>query len=593
MNKHIEDYLDYYCKLEYPSYAVLLKGQWGCGKSHFIGLYQRKTDKKFIYISLYGLKEVNQIDDALFQATHPRLGSKGMGLASKIIASSLKSAVKVDLSSGSAYLKKLLSKTKDSILIFDDLERCDIPLKQVFGYLNSFVEHEKRHVIIIADATKFNAQEEYLEIKEKLIGQELEVQLHIKAALENFCSEVKNEACEVFLIRCFDNICSIYIASKYNNLRTLRKFIQDFAYFFSKLPENAKDKSDLLQDILSVLLTTSLEMRSGQITLDQVKIFLEGSLSFVKKEREPKEIVLRNKYSNFLDFSPILGVTLWQDFFRTGILNQDKLHKAVFNTKYFQEESQESWIRLWHSLDLSDEDFEKVKEEVQTELDHCNYRKIPIITHVFGLYLWMSENHLCEMNENKILVFFKTYVNELAKKNELEYIEEGWGDRESYASLAYWSKESSIFQGFCEYLDEIENEMLEESYPSQAQDLLHIMVSDTISFRQKLSNYENQKYLKIPILCYIDPHDFIESLDKVDHQLRVGDTLRRRYELPIDNKVLLKELSWLKKLKPLLEKEVRIRKDKISGYRYHNILKFAITPSIEKLQQIEKEDNND
>ena len=42
-------------------------------------------------------------------------------------------------------IKDLLSQfmsLESSILIFDDLERCNIPVNEVLGYINGFVEHQ-------------------------------------------------------------------------------------------------------------------------------------------------------------------------------------------------------------------------------------------------------------------------------------------------------------------------------------------------------------------------------------------------------------------------------------------------------------------
>ena len=40
LNKHVDDFLDYYLNrcLE-PDFAILLKGKWGCGKSYYIKNY--------------------------------------------------------------------------------------------------------------------------------------------------------------------------------------------------------------------------------------------------------------------------------------------------------------------------------------------------------------------------------------------------------------------------------------------------------------------------------------------------------------------------------------------------------------------------
>jgi tRNA A37 threonylcarbamoyladenosine biosynthesis protein TsaE len=41
----VTDYLDYYCGLEdSPGFAVLLKGEWGSGKTWFINKYREKLE---------------------------------------------------------------------------------------------------------------------------------------------------------------------------------------------------------------------------------------------------------------------------------------------------------------------------------------------------------------------------------------------------------------------------------------------------------------------------------------------------------------------------------------------------------------------
>ena len=40
INDHIIKYLDYYCKLPYPpKFAVLIKGEWGSGKTWLVEKY--------------------------------------------------------------------------------------------------------------------------------------------------------------------------------------------------------------------------------------------------------------------------------------------------------------------------------------------------------------------------------------------------------------------------------------------------------------------------------------------------------------------------------------------------------------------------
>ena len=57
---HLQDYLEYYCSLEVPQYAVLVTGDWGTGKTYQVRKILPK-DKAY-YVSLFGrLIPVSQV----------------------------------------------------------------------------------------------------------------------------------------------------------------------------------------------------------------------------------------------------------------------------------------------------------------------------------------------------------------------------------------------------------------------------------------------------------------------------------------------------------------------------------------------------
>ena len=70
MNTLILDFLNSYADNTNPQYAVMLKGKWGCGKTHLIKEWKKRFDGtadtdgeitlKPIYISTYGMDEARQ-----------------------------------------------------------------------------------------------------------------------------------------------------------------------------------------------------------------------------------------------------------------------------------------------------------------------------------------------------------------------------------------------------------------------------------------------------------------------------------------------------------------------------------------------------
>lgn len=474
-NHHIDQYLDYYCKLESPGYAVFLTGRWGCGKSHFISQFREaQTDLKFIYVSLYGMQNTSQIDDAFFEQLHPWLSHKGMDIAGKVLKSSFRTAafgfnlysddkpdgnIQMQIPGGTGFFD-LLKDTKGHILVFDDLERCCMPMAHVLGYINSFVEHNDRHVILIADEARILKEQKktYPRIKEKLIGQSFEVQVDAESALESFFPAVKNESCRLFLEGNRSFVMDEFKVSSYNNLRTLKKVIQDFECIYSMLPDKAQSKKELIRHILGILMMLSFEIRRGKLKLDELGKLLEPSwLAWAGEEKEDSRLSkLASKYGHLLGNYPVPDLLLWQTYFKTGLFDQEALEKSVMESSYLQDESTPDWVRLWHGLDLDDKEFEAVCKSVEKSLAEKEYTKSPVIKHVFGLFLWMSQKGIyIDKTEEEIWSAFCNYVDELIADGTIEFVENehsAWD--ESYNGLGYSSKKEERFKDFCSYIAE-------------------------------------------------------------------------------------------------------------------------------------------
>ena len=88
-NQHIADFLDSFLNVSNkPDYAVLITGDWGSGKTHFIKKYlggDKKVVKDWLtdcekyvvlYVSLFGAKSRADMDDRILEKLHPILKSE-------------------------------------------------------------------------------------------------------------------------------------------------------------------------------------------------------------------------------------------------------------------------------------------------------------------------------------------------------------------------------------------------------------------------------------------------------------------------------------------------------------------------------------
>jgi len=219
-NEQVIDYLKYYVALDAPRYAVLLNGPWGSGKTHLIQCFleenfsnpptmsksitkkirsflhkhgvdqyfneklQDKSTRNYVYISLYGLKSEDDISARIIASAVPGLGLK----TTKILGSIIKSLLQpyrftkfiTELS-----IRNFISKFHKKIYIFDDIERCEIPVKQLFGYINQYVEHGEKNVIIIVNEYEITEKSEFSKTQEKIIGKTLQIEIPVSEATEN------------------------------------------------------------------------------------------------------------------------------------------------------------------------------------------------------------------------------------------------------------------------------------------------------------------------------------------------------------------------------------------------------------------------
>jgi len=641
-NSHIEAYLDYYCSLSHaPGFAVLLKGQWGSGKTWFIKKYYEKlkADKqKCLYVSLYGMTTFSEIEDAFFQQLHPVLSSKGMAITGKIVKGLIKGTIKVDLDSDGRddgtlnpqvpeiNLPDYLKDTDKIILIFDDLERCKIELGSILGYINYFVEHQDLKVVIVANEDELLKESSYKDIKEKLIGKSFGVSLDFEGALENFITVANNSDVRQFLSDNTQLLRKLYEEAESENLRILKQVVLDFERIFDMLPEKAQNNPELLKELLTILTVFSIEIKSGEMLPKQI-IELQEEFAYQReksiKERDtysqqqsssgtnensedqtsPQKIV--NKYPQLKLYEPFPSQVWWQAFFDKGIIDKQELEQSLSSSKYFPDENTLDWVRLWHFVDIADDEFSSLLNKVESKYANRKFIDIGEIKHVTGLLLHLSNLGLYSKSKEDILRDAKLYIDQLSENDQLkpspqyfyctQAIENVVGidrGRGIYEGLGVQGRELEEFKEFSSYINKASELARVERLDKDAQYLLATMQSDVLKFYKMICSQSKQNldwseiYFEIPILKYIDPGVFVKIILSMnfEDQKTIAVGLIQRYELDWINEKLLEELDWLKSVRDLLLKEADDRKGKVSGYRLNLLVENCFNPAIEKLE---------
>lgn len=615
-NEHVEEFLAYYPTLKSPEYAVLIRGEWGTGKTWFVKevfeLNQTdKIDKSKLYVSLNGVSSIAEIENEFFRQLHPIRSSKGAKIAGRLIKGLLKTTIRFDLDENddgktdnaitvslpNEDLLNSLNLTDDTILIFDDIERCSIPICNVLGYINQFVEHEGLKVILIANEKEIDTNnEEYKKIKEKLIGKTFEVKPNIKPALEHFISLLSENKQEIFT----DNlavITDVFKSSEYNNLRILKYASLDFERILSKLTTDILDKKQLISGFLALYLALSFEIKRGKIVVSDIISTMKITVSkHVNNEEKiyPYDEHVISKYTSINFYDLELSRNIWDDIFTRGVVPIDELNECLKNSQYFladKEANQPNWIHLWYARQKSDEEFEEILRDVERQWEAFEYDDVGVVRHIAGIFFWLSSINLYPKSNEEILTHAKLFIDKL-KDNEFfcRKSSQYAAYDESYVGLGFHGKDATEFSQLSSYIKQKNEEAIRESYPEEATKLAELMKTNSLEFCQNLVahyGYDSAvvcRFYKIPILSFMSDETFVNtfiSLDQNDKR-RIADIFSNRYDYYASD--LIDELDWLKNVTERLEKIVQERAGKISGHSIRLMIEHNFKVAIQELE---------
>lgn len=172
------DELIYYCEETEPVGALLLTGEWGCGKTYLIENELKealKAKSRVIRVSLFGITTIDGIHMAVKQAWVSEYSKDKKWKNAVEKAQQSKEVVgKLDFlpewfrgiatTDWQAFIEiKNTIGEETVILVFDDLERCCLATVDILGAINDYCENQKFHTIIVANQDKMRVSVEIME----------------------------------------------------------------------------------------------------------------------------------------------------------------------------------------------------------------------------------------------------------------------------------------------------------------------------------------------------------------------------------------------------------------------------------------------
>ncbi|EHN8827650.1 KAP family NTPase [Enterobacter bugandensis] len=572
-NEHLKSYISYYNNLKNPKYAVLVKGEWGVGKTHLINSIL-KNDEKF-YISLFGLTTVQEVHAAVFMKMYPNR-SKVRNLFNLLGNSSAKT-YDVTLSFGpligniaNALIKEKVDNSKP--IIFDDLERCSIKTEDLFGAINKYVEHHECKVIVIAHDEKLG--DGLTDKKEKIFGQIIKVTPNINDAFEHF---IKTSKMPSAFEPIKDIVYKSFLASECKSLRVLDYVIKDCTRLLTCIAERLDKNSPVLTELFVLFTALDINYRLGK--LGEKELNLRNSVVYyVNKDKKTGDIfdeINENykKHDVFLHISSdILSNEILINTIINGIYDKEKIIECINNSRHFIESKAKGpWYTIMNFDSIDTVQIDKAINILYSKFDNLEITERGEILHSVNLLFMLSDIKHINKSLDDVYSFFLDYVKKLQSNNKFhpaELFPEYDPIRDSSYGYGFWIKDSYKHYSSKLYkiLEHHEQIALKKKYPLFLAELKRNLKEDTSKFCEQISRYgikQTNTYGYISILAGFKPHEFVDmwlSIEMKDwHNVRTA--LVSRYKGGSLRNELEEEGPWLKSIKM----NIRHRASKASG----------------------------
>ena len=623
MDDLIESILDY-VRSDYTDYAIMINGEWGSGKTYFWNNQVKKkieslklNGKKFttIYMSLYGISNLEEISKKIFMETSQLMdrnlrrymNTKGITTIPEYAKTGIDMANLFGSSSNGGRIDyDEFFSTDDKVLCFDDLERANVDVIDILGYINNFVEHDHIKTIIICNerelSTKiknnnlemktfiatylldkqgelnksdkpmvekiqdkiehvFDKAIDYERIKEKLIGETFEYAPQFDYIINGiFMRFEQNRDLIRFLRENTKLIISTFKKSGTRNLRILKHALNDFSKIYeevSNLYPNTNYRA--MQAMLIFSIAVSFEIKAGKITKEKFKNIKDNEE--YKSILVSSRVLMDNRQFYIKEFDGNYYYNFKSDY-RFFKFIEYYVRTRIFDMKLFKEELEAvnaspktkkipsyKKILVEEYWKLPDEQFTKIVEETLEEVQKGEIELIDVVK-LFEYFVYFSKSGLIRNDVPTLKTVFLNGMNLSSLHSKYcPNVDEELGkviirDEEKYLNEDL----TDVMVRF----DELNNQLLEKEYREKADEIFKYIPMKMEQFYERFDKECNN----IPILKYYDPFQVFQRISCASNEdiVAIKEKIVKRAK---DNpRVLKEELLNLSKLKRLMDEYI-------------------------------------
>ena len=613
MDDLIESILDY-VRSDYTDYAIMINGEWGSGKTYFWNNQVKKkieslklNGKKFttIYMSLYGISNLEEISKKIFMETSQLMDRNLRKYMSANGQTTIPEYAKTGIdmanffgngSNGGKLDYEEFFSTDDKVLCFDDLERANVDVIDILGYINNFVEHDHIKTIIICNekelSTKiknsnlemktfiatylldkqgelnksdkpmvekiqekiehvFDKAIDYERIKEKLVGETFEYAPQFDYIINGILMRFENNRELIrFLRENTELIISTFKKSGTRNLRILKHALNDFNKIYEEVNKFFPNTNNrVMQTMLIFTIAVSFEIKAGKI---QRKNLLRG---VQQQEKDNRQFYIKefdgNYYYNFkADYRFFKFI---EYYVRTRIFDM-KLFKSEMEA--VNASPKEKKIPAYKKIlveeywKVQDDQFGKIVDEILEDVKKGELELIDIVK-LFEYFVYFSKSGLIQNDIPTLKTVFLNGMNLSSLHSKYcPNVDEELGKVTIRDNKEEYSEEE--LKDVLDRFAELNEQLLEKEYKEKADEIFKCIPMKMEQFYERF----DKECTNIPILKYYDPFQVFQRVSCASNEDIVAikeKIIKRARENP---EVLTEEMLNLSKLKRLMDEYI-------------------------------------
>ena len=563
-----------------------------------------------IYMSLYGISNLEEISKKIFIETTQLMDKNLKKFMNANGATNIPEYAKTGLDmanffgvtqNGDRLDYAQFFATDDKVLCFDDLERANVDVIDILGYINNFVEHDHIKTIIICNekelSTKlknsnlemktfiatylldkenklniktdkpmverirdtieyvFDKANDYERIKEKLIGETFEYAPEFNYIINGLLMRYENDADLIRFLR--ENtalITSTFNKSGTRNLRILKHALNNFKKIFDVVTKSYPNTNHrVLQTMLIFTIAISFEIKAGKITKDkfvninnneEYKAVLVSSRVFMDNRQFYIKEFDNNYYYNF------------KAEYRFFKFIEKYVRTRIFDMKIFKENMEVirdtiDTNQLPGYKRLLTEEYWKIPDDqfigvINETLEYVKNGKVELIQMVklFSYFAYFIKKNLInyDMKTIKSVFFNGMNISSLTSKYCANVEEE-------LAQVAIEEEFRTDMDEVLEHFNEINMQLKTKMYNDKAEEIFRYIPMKMETFYDKF----DKECMDIPIFKYYDTFQAFQRISCASNEdiVTIKEKLldrAKRYQKEIEE-----EIPNIKRIKQIMD----------------------------------------